>query len=103
MGKYIDITGKRFGKLVAIKPTGRKSGSTEYWLCKCNGCGEEVEMLKNALRCKSPAKMCKKCAIKVLHVYNTKHFGCMNCGSDKHYAKGYCRNCYEKFRRETLQ
>lgn len=39
MPKPIDITGKRFGKLVAIRPTGNNiKGRGREWECKCD-CG----------------------------------------------------------------
>ena len=33
---------------------------------------------------------------------NRKHFGCTYCGKDKHYARGFCESCYNKWRRGTL-
>lgn len=42
-----DLTGVRFGKLVAIKPCGKKYNRT-VWLCKCD-CGKEVEVVGTAL------------------------------------------------------
>ena len=44
-----DITGRRFGRLVAVSPTPRrdKKGSV-YWLCRCD-CGNELEITENAL------------------------------------------------------
>lgn len=36
-----DITGERFGKLVAVRPTDQRSEGTVVWLCKCD-CGGEV-------------------------------------------------------------
>ena len=38
-----DITGKRFGKLVAIKSTGEKQNGSYSWLCKCD-CGNEKDV-----------------------------------------------------------
>lgn len=35
-----DITGKRFGKLVAIEPVGKADSHGVLWLCKCD-CGNE--------------------------------------------------------------
>lgn len=35
----IDITGKRMGKLVAIKPTGGRKGNSVEWECHCD-CGQ---------------------------------------------------------------
>jgi hypothetical protein len=40
MGRKIrDISGMRFGRLVAIRPTGEKSGTSLVWLCSCD-CGK---------------------------------------------------------------
>ncbi len=38
-----DLTGQRFGKLTALRPTGRKIGTNTAWLCQCD-CGEQVEI-----------------------------------------------------------
>ena len=38
MGKPVDISGRKFGKLIAIKPTKKKKGSYIVWECKCD-CG----------------------------------------------------------------
>ena len=45
-----DITGKKFGKLTAIKPVGRRKEkySSYDWLCKCD-CGKEVVVNVNKL------------------------------------------------------
>jgi len=37
--KLIDLTGKRFGKLVAIEPTEERRGGSVVWKCQCN-CGK---------------------------------------------------------------
>lgn len=38
MGRRKDYTGQRFGKLVAIRPTGELKRNSAVWLCKCD-CG----------------------------------------------------------------
>ena len=38
MSRIIDITGKRFGRLVAIEPTDKRQGGYIVWKCKCD-CG----------------------------------------------------------------
>ena len=43
-----DITNQRFGKLVALKPTGRDKYNNVIWLCKCD-CGNEVNVSLNVL------------------------------------------------------
>ena len=40
MGNFIDLTGKRFGRLIVIRDTGEKRGNEHLWLCKCD-CGNE--------------------------------------------------------------
>ena len=44
MGKHIDLTGKKFGRLTVISKSYKrdKSGNV-YWNCKCD-CGKEVEV-----------------------------------------------------------
>ena len=48
MGKIIDITGQRFGSLVAIKPTRDKNGYFS-WECKCD-CGNFIIVNSGNLR-----------------------------------------------------
>ena len=38
MPKFIDLTGKTFGKLTVIKKMDNKFGNRIMWLCKCD-CG----------------------------------------------------------------
>lgn len=51
MGKCKDITGQRFGKLVAIKRTKIKNHNA-YWLCECD-CGNYKEVKIKCLLQKS--------------------------------------------------
>jgi 5-methylcytosine-specific restriction endonuclease McrA len=49
---FIDITGERFGRLVAIEIAERKitsNGTRIFWLCKCD-CGNEKVVLGDSLR-----------------------------------------------------
>lgn len=46
--KLKDITGQRYGKLVAIKYTGKIKNHSAVWECKCD-CGNSVEVKANAL------------------------------------------------------
>ena len=47
MPKALDLTGQRFGKLVALKKAPSRSGKT-YWLCQCD-CGNQKEIQTNHL------------------------------------------------------
>lgn len=40
MGRFKDISGQRFGNLVAIERTDKKKHSSSIWKCRCD-CGEE--------------------------------------------------------------
>lgn len=47
-GKYIDISGQRFGNLVVIKRSGEIGGRSK-WLCRCD-CGKEAVVSVSNLR-----------------------------------------------------
>lgn len=55
-GRAKDISGKQFGYLTAIEPTGEKSRKDYIWRCRCK-CGKEVEypatrlLLGNTVSC----------------------------------------------------
>ena len=38
MGKRADLTGRRFGRLTALRPTGGSRHTSAVWLCRC-ACG----------------------------------------------------------------
>lgn len=101
MAKFENIINKRFGKLIALYPTKRMSGNTRYWMCQCD-CGKQKEILKYHLT-HGTTKSCGCLRREVVRIKPRKHYGCMYCGSDKHYAKGCCRNCYGKLNRGTLE
>ena len=109
MGKIKDIAGIRFGKLIVVEPTNRRGpNGAVYWMCKCD-CGKDHIASTANLR-NGSTKSCgclhaeiRRKAIKNAHIARRTHFGCLYCGSDKHYAKGCCRSCYGKLRRGTLE
>lgn len=41
----VDLTGQRFGKLVAVKPTGEMRWGSEIWECVCD-CGQTTKVIK---------------------------------------------------------
>lgn len=49
MGKKLDVTGQRFGALVAIKPTELRHRQSVNWLFKCD-CGKEVIYPVNSVK-----------------------------------------------------
>lgn len=45
----VDLTGRRFGRLVAVQPTDRRDGKgSVYWACVCD-CGNQTEVTEDAL------------------------------------------------------
>lgn len=44
MSKFIDLTGKRFERLLVIKKLGTNRWRNSYWLCRCD-CGKEKIIL----------------------------------------------------------
>lgn len=49
MGKMIDLTGQRFGKLVVLENAGKLDGRRYYWKCQCD-CGTTVIIIGTSLR-----------------------------------------------------
>lgn len=51
MSRFIDLTGQRFGRLVAVKRSFSDEyvGSNARWLCRCD-CGTETVIVGNLLR-----------------------------------------------------
>jgi len=47
--EFIDLNGKRFGKLTVLKRVENNKYHLTYWLCKCD-CGKEVTCYSAALR-----------------------------------------------------
>jgi hypothetical protein len=48
MGRFIDLTGRRFGKWIVIKRVGNDTRGGAKWLCLCD-CGVEGEVPSNSL------------------------------------------------------
>lgn len=94
MSAIRDLTGQRFGKLVAIRPTGRSNKwKSELWECKCD-CGNTTEVASAELvKGKTQSCGCKR--------WDNVPFSCKYCDKPN-YAKGLCRSHYNKMRRGTL-
>jgi hypothetical protein len=60
MSTLIDITGKRFGRLTAIKREANSKGGQARWLCRCD-CGNETIVLGTELRRSGARKGTKSC------------------------------------------
>lgn len=99
--KRTNIIGKKFGRLLVLEEI--KENDTAFCICKCK-CGKQVKVRKNNLTCGN-VKSCG-CFKKEFTTENARKMGiknrkemyCRICGK-KHYAKGLCKNCYERDRR----
>jgi hypothetical protein len=57
---FKDISGMRFGRYVAIRPTSRRNNIRQvYWLCRCD-CGKECEIVGTYLR-RGDVTQCRSC------------------------------------------
>lgn len=78
MGKYVDLTGQKFGRLTVIERVGTDKHGGSLWLCRCD-CGRGIEKIttQNHLQsgdCKSCGCLHEENAIKVAKL--AKHGGC---------------------------
>ena len=85
MGKLIDLTGQRFGKLVIIqraedhiKPSGQRS---TMWLCRCD-CGNNTTIRGSDLK----SGKTRSCGC--LHYENVEKYGCKNKKYNKYNLSG---------------
>lgn len=60
MGNLIDISGEKFNKLTAIKPSKRYKSGNVIWLCRCE-CGKECEVSGYLLRSGRQKKLWLQC------------------------------------------
>ena len=49
MSKFVDLTGKRFGRLTVIKRKKTDDTNRTYWICKCD-CGNTKTVEAYALK-----------------------------------------------------
>lgn len=98
-----DLIGKQFGRLTIIEKA-PSDATHAYVKCECN-CGkivikERSQVVNGVVKSCGCLfdEMCRERA-KKMGLNSRKYIGCLMCDSDKHYAKGYCRNCYNKVRR----
>ena len=70
MGKFIDLTGRRFERWVVLERRGSKNGAT-MWLCRCD-CGAERIVVGKGLRA-GRTKSCGCYEMDSLITRNTKH------------------------------
>ena len=72
--KRINITGERYGKLVAIQYSHTDSNKKAVWICKCD-CGNTCYVRAKDMR-SGNTKSCGCYAVEVAKKVNTKHGAC---------------------------
>lgn len=105
MGKFIDLSGQKYGKLTVIKRLQNNTHKGSVWLCKCD-CGNIVNVWGNCLR-SGNTKSCgclRKEQSHVNGINNIKH-GMTDCRlyyiwsgmkSRCYYKQNKCYNIYGK-------
>lgn len=88
--KFIDLTGKKFGKLTVIKRVGSDKYKNAIWLCRCD-CGKETVKITSRLK-SGYTKSCGCLTVQKLLERNTKH----NQANTRLYKiyKGLLQRCY---------
>lgn len=88
MRKFEDISGQRFGKLVAVECLGKDKHNNYLWLCKCD-CGNTTNVTKTDLqRGHSKSCGCRKNGKGSRRLYNVWRTMKRRCEDKNH--KSYC-------------
>lgn len=98
MPNALDITGQRFGKLIALKKAPSRNGNT-YWLCQCD-CGNQKEIQTGNLT-RGATKSCG-CSQNPSGKIRKKEKYCLNCGKELHKGQyKYCSSlCQQEYQRK---
>lgn len=97
--------GKKFNRLTILDVY--KEGKDFYYKCKCD-CGtikdiRAVYVVQNLTKsCGCLLKENSNKLMKEVGLSNRKYDSCYYCNCKKHYAKGLCRNCYNRLRRNGV-
>jgi len=74
MGTKLNLTGKRFGKLVAVRIAGKNKQGLYRWLCECD-CGNE-HIVKVSTLMEGKCNSCGCLIVESITKIATKHNGC---------------------------
>lgn len=95
--KRIPLEKRKYGRLEVLKEV--REGKLTYYICRCD-CGNTTKTRKDLLvQGQSQSCGCLRKEILRAAKQAKKKKECTNCGKSEHYAKGLCKNCYEKQRR----
>jgi hypothetical protein len=71
MSNFVDLTGRKFGRLTVIEQAPNKGRGKTTWLCRCD-CGQEVAVLANSL-ISGNTRSCGCLAIEILKQRSYTH------------------------------
>lgn len=100
MRQLEDFTGRTFNRLTVESEAPRGPKSMRMMNCVCVCGGRKVVPLTSL-----KLGLIKSCGCLRVEKARSmgqnvrKYTGCSYCGSEKHYAQGYCRICYNRFKR----
>lgn len=104
-----DISGRRFGRLLAVRPLPDRVGRRVVWLCNCD-CGSEHEALGNSLKSGGTSScgcLRREQLIARKWVFPLVERHCLQCGNAftaRAVRAKYCtRKCYEKARNASTK
>lgn len=100
-GKFIDLTGKTFGRLTVLRKNEKDKQGNILWECKCL-CGSDKLCIVRTNSLNSGAIKSCGClnaeAIKKLKTINTKYEYCtVDKCENKHYGLGFCERHYKQY------
>ena len=72
MGKFIDLTGKKFGRLTVIKRTPDNKNGKAQWICKCD-CGKTTHPILGTSLTRGQTQSCGCLHTEGLIARKTKH------------------------------
>lgn len=87
MGKLIDLTGKRFGRLTVIARDGSDKKRNVMWLCAC-ACGQTKAVAGSRLR-NGTTKSCGCMVTEKTAILNYRHGGCKKGNRERLYTVWY--------------
>lgn len=75
MGRFVDLTGQRFGKLIALEVDEERKGKNRlyYWKCTCD-CGNKVSIEGGSLR-KGKSTSCGQCSKNKFYILDNHVIG----------------------------
>lgn len=101
MGRFKDLTDKKFGKLTVKYKNGKDKHGNILWYCECDCGGNTIVRSKELNGGHTKSCGCLNIeTIKKLKIINTKHIGCQVKGCSKeHYGLGYCEKHWKQFKK----